>query len=137
MQSKGWQLNDDGYWSKDGKAMRLVIDIFPIFNDITPILVAQLQKAGFDTDFRMTSDAYTRMSQGRARAFMNGHGGSVRDPYFTLRLYHSRFVQSTDRAFLAMGKRGLRRNRRPYGLRSAGRSRIDRALSTSDGDLAC
>jgi peptide/nickel transport system substrate-binding protein len=97
MQSNGWQLNDDGYWSKDGKAMRLVIDIFPIFNDITPILVAQLQKAGFDTDFRMTSDAYTRMSQGRARAFMNGHGGSVRDPYFTLRLYHSRFVQPTDK----------------------------------------
>ena len=59
------------------------------------MLVAQLERAGFDADFRMTSDAYTRMAQGTAHAFMTGHGGSVRDPYFTLRLYHSRFVQPT------------------------------------------
>jgi peptide/nickel transport system substrate-binding protein len=54
-----------------------------------------LEKAGFDADFRQTSDTYTRLTQGTSKAYMQGHGGSVRDPYFTLRLYHSRFVQPT------------------------------------------
>lgn len=97
MESMGWRRPGGGYWSKDGEPFKIVIDIFPIFNDIAPILVAQLEQAGFDADFRMTSDAYTRMSQGEARSFINGHVGSVRDPYFTLRLYHSRFVQPTDK----------------------------------------
>ncbi len=96
MESKGWQRIDGGFWTQEGKPLKIVIDIFPIFNDVTPILVEQLHRAGFDADFRMTSDAYTRMALGRARAFINGHGGSVRDPYFTLRLYHSRFVQPTN-----------------------------------------
>jgi peptide/nickel transport system substrate-binding protein len=95
MRAKGWQRPTGGYWTKDGEVFKIVIDIFPIFNDLTPVLVAQLEQAGFDADFRMTSDAYSRMAQGEAHAFINGHGGSVRDPYFTLRLYHSRFVQPT------------------------------------------
>ena len=98
MEGKGWQRAGGGYWTKDGKPLKIVIDIFPIFNDIAPVLVAQLEQAGFDADFRMTSDAYTRMSQGEARAYINGHGGSVRDPYFTLRLYHSRFAAPTGTA---------------------------------------
>jgi peptide/nickel transport system substrate-binding protein len=95
MKGLGWQRFEGGYWTKGGRPFKIVIDIFPIFQDVTPVLVAQLERAGFDADFRMTSDAFTRMSQGKARAFINGHGGSVRDPYFTLRLYHSRFVQPT------------------------------------------
>ena len=98
MESKGWQRSAEGYWAREEKTLKIVIDIFPIFQDIVPVLVAQLERAGFDADFRMTSDAYSRMSQGRARSFITGHGGSVRDPYFTLRLYHSRFVQSTGTA---------------------------------------
>ena len=62
------------------------------------MLVAQLRQAGFDASFRMTSDAFTRMSTGIAQAFIFGNGGSVRDPYFTLRLYHSRFVEPTGTA---------------------------------------
>ena len=96
MEGKGWRRPGEGYWMKDGQVCKIIIDIFSIFQDITPVLVAQLEQAGFDADFRMTSDAYSRMAQGEARAFINGHGGSVRDPYFTLRLYHSRFVQPTN-----------------------------------------
>ncbi|MEE2658744.1 MAG: hypothetical protein VX733_09595 [Candidatus Latescibacterota bacterium] len=57
--------------------------------------MAQLQGAGIDANFRMVRDAYTRITQGRAQAFMNGHGASVRDPHYTLSLYHSRHVQPT------------------------------------------
>ena len=95
MERKGWTKDAEGFWTKDGERLKMVIDVFNIFQDIAPVLVAQLEKAGFDADYRMTSDAYTRMSLGEARVFMNGQSGSVRDPYFTLRLYHSRYVQPT------------------------------------------
>ena len=95
MRSMGWQRSADGYWTKDGAPFEMLIDIFPIFQDITPVLVAQLERAGFDADFRNTPDTFTRISHGTARSFITGHAGGVRDPYFTLRLYHSRFVHPT------------------------------------------
>lgn len=95
MRAKGWEKNEDGIWAKDGEPFKMVVDIYPIFVDLAPVLVAQLEKAGFDADFRQTSDTYTRLTQGTSKAYIQGHGGSVRDPYFTLRLYHSRFVQPT------------------------------------------
>jgi len=99
MQRKGWQKDEGGFWSKDGARFKMVIDVFPnLFQDFTPILVEQLRQAGFDASFRATNDVYTRMTQGTARSFVMGHAASVRDPYFTLRLYHSRFVQPTGTA---------------------------------------
>ena len=95
MRRKGWAKDEDGFWSKGGERFKIVIDIFAFMMDFTPVLVEQLRQAGFDASFRSTSDAYTRMSSGHAQAFIFGHGGSVRDPYFTLRLYHSQFVQPT------------------------------------------
>ncbi len=95
MQQSGWVRNEEGLWENDGQTVRMAINIFGAFNDIGQVLVAQLQKAGFDASFRMLSDVYDQMSQGEARAYIQGHAGSVRDPYFTLRLYHSRFVKPT------------------------------------------
>jgi len=95
---KGWRKDARGFWEKDGKRFKVVIDIFDIFQDIAPVLIAQLQKAGFDASFRMTADGYTRMTQGTAMAFMFGNGGGVRDPYFTLNLYHGRHCQPTGTA---------------------------------------
>jgi peptide/nickel transport system substrate-binding protein len=98
MTARGWSRDSQGFWTRDGQRLKIVIDIFSVFQDVGPVLVAQLQKGGFDATFRMTSDSYSRMAQGTARAFMMGNGGSVRDPYFTLRLYHSRFVRPTGTA---------------------------------------
>jgi peptide/nickel transport system substrate-binding protein len=95
MQGRGWAKDDEGFWAKDGERLKVIIDIFTIFQDIAPVLARQLEKAGFEADFRMTSDTFTRMAQGTAKTFMMGNGGSVRDPYFTLRFYHSRFVRPT------------------------------------------
>ncbi|HIG16775.1 MAG TPA: ABC transporter substrate-binding protein [Candidatus Handelsmanbacteria bacterium] len=96
MQRKGWALDEEGLWVRDGQRVKMPIVVFPgLFQDFTPVLVQQLRKAGFDASFRMYSDAYTNISLGRARAFIMGIGGSVRDPYFTLRLFHSRFVEPT------------------------------------------
>ena len=75
--------------------LSITIDIFAHFQDLTPILVAQLKAAGFDASFRMTSDYISRMAQGEARAFMFGNLSSMRDPYQVLSHYHSRFAKPT------------------------------------------
>ena len=99
MSGRGWVKNDEGFWSKDGEHIHFVIHAFPnLFVDFLPILVQQLRTAGFDVKQRMTDDAFTQISQGSAQAFIMGHAGSVSDPYFTLRLYHSRFVKPTGTA---------------------------------------
>ena len=95
---KGWRRDAAGVWSREGKPLKIVIDISAIFQDLAPVLVAQLQRAGFDASFRMTSDSYSRMTQGRARAFMMGQSGSVREPHFTLSFYHSRHIRPTGTA---------------------------------------
>lgn len=95
MERKGWTRDAEGFWVKDGERIKIVIDIFDIFTDLAPVMAAQFKQVGFDASFRMTSDAFSRMAQGVARAYLMGNGGSVRDPYFSLRLYHSRFVQPT------------------------------------------
>ena len=98
MRDKGWQRDEKGFWMKNGARAKIVIEISNTFQDITPVLVEQLRQAGFDAHMRMTSDNYTRMATGVARTFIFGNGGSVKDPYFTLRLYHSRFVEPTGTA---------------------------------------
>ena len=99
MERKGWSRDAEGMWQQNGERLKIPVVVFPsLFQDFTPVLVEQLRRAGFDASFRMFSDAYTRMTQGTARAFIMGNGGSVRDPYFTLRLYHSRYVQPTGTA---------------------------------------
>jgi peptide/nickel transport system substrate-binding protein len=92
---KGYSKDEEGFWSKGGERLKLTVDVFEFMMDFTPVVVQQLRQAGIDASFRQTSDAYTRMSSGLAQAFIFGHGGSVRDPYFTLRLYQSRYVQPT------------------------------------------
>jgi peptide/nickel transport system substrate-binding protein len=99
MRRKDWVLDEEGLWVRDGLRVKVPIVVYPgLFQDFTPILVRQLRNAGFDASFRMYSDAYTNISQGTARAFIMGVGGSVRDPYFTLRLFHSRYVKPTGTA---------------------------------------
>ena len=90
---KGGRRDTAGLWSREGKPLKIVVDISSIFQDLAPVLVAQLQRAGFDASFRMTSDSYSRMTQERARAFMMGQSGSVREPHFTLSFYHSRHIR--------------------------------------------
>ena len=98
MTSKGYEKNGDGFWEKDGEVVSFSIEIFSIFQDITPVLVQQLRNAGFDVSFRMQSDSFSRMSTGEAPAFLFGNGGSVRDPWKTLNNYTSRFVTPTGTA---------------------------------------
>ena len=135
---KGYVRNG-AFWEKDGQRLSMVIDIFSHFQDLTPVLIAQLKKAGIDASFRMTSDFSTRLRQGTARAYLIGNFSSMRDPYFVLRQYHSRFVQPTGdpgRHALALAKPGLRRADRPDGPDPNRRPGDGRTLPQGHGPLA-
>jgi peptide/nickel transport system substrate-binding protein len=97
MQGKGWSKNGDGIWEKDGKPFTMVITSLTLFQDIAPILTQLLRQAGFDASFKnaIGNEFADTVYTGDIDAFILGHGGSVRDPYFTLNLYHSRYSLPT------------------------------------------
>lgn len=97
MTAEGWAKDGEGFWARDGERFPFIIFSLILFQDIAPILVEQLRQAGFDASFRtvvgpeFSDSVYT----GNIDAFLLGHGGSVRDPYYTMRLYHSRYALPT------------------------------------------
>jgi peptide/nickel transport system substrate-binding protein len=98
MQQKGYTKNGDGLWTKDGKTIPMVISCpGNLFQDIAPITSQQLRKGGFDASFKLIQgpEYADNLNTGNIDAFMQGHGGSVRDPYATLNLYHSRYSKPT------------------------------------------
>jgi peptide/nickel transport system substrate-binding protein len=97
MQKKGYTKQND-LWTKDGKTISLVISCpGNLFQDIAPILSQQLRKGGFDASFKLIQgpEYADNVNTGNIDAFLQGHGGSVRDPYDTLALYHSRYSKPT------------------------------------------
>jgi peptide/nickel transport system substrate-binding protein len=95
MQSKGYTKDSDGFWSKDGNRLSIVVITFPVEQDVTPVIVQQLRKGGFDASFKMPSNFVDLIYNGDADAYVFGHGGSVQDPYFTMRLYQTQFTAAT------------------------------------------
>ena len=91
MQSKGYTKDQGGFWSKDGNRLAPVVITFAVEQDVTPVIVQQLRKGGFDASFKMPSNFGDLIFNGDADAYVFGHGGSVADPYFTMRLYQTQF----------------------------------------------
>ncbi|MBI4306896.1 MAG: ABC transporter substrate-binding protein [Chloroflexi bacterium] len=90
LKNAGFTKGADGKW-KDAQGNALKCDIigFGIFNDIGPIVAEQLKKQGIDASYATPPDSGNRQSQGDFSCAMRGHGGSVRDPFFTMKLYQS------------------------------------------------
>lgn len=97
MKGKGYTKNSQGLWEKGGKTVSLLIEGQILFNDITPVLVQQLRKGGFDASFEVPAGTTwtQKVFTGEMDAFLNGHGGSVLEPFDTLNLYHSRYSLPT------------------------------------------
>ncbi len=95
----GWKNAESGFWQKDGERAKIVIDGYVyVFQDVAPVLVEQLRRAGFDASYRSAVDCYSRMTTGQAEAFLCGTSASIRDPYATLLHYHGRYVTPTGTA---------------------------------------
>lgn len=92
MEEAGYTKNRDDLWEKDGETVNAVIQGFAgIHSDIVPILVEMLRNGGFDADVNFGDDALQNMTDGVPGLYMFGHGASLKDPYATLELYHSKY----------------------------------------------
>jgi peptide/nickel transport system substrate-binding protein len=99
MTRKGYTKDSEGLWvDSSGNRISFQIVTFPQHPSATPvapIITQQLKRAGFDASFLLPADFVTRITTGDAKAFLWGHGGSMKDPYKTLDLYNARYVKPT------------------------------------------
>jgi peptide/nickel transport system substrate-binding protein len=86
---KGWKKEGNLYKDAKGNPVKLEIGGFNIFNDIGPVITEQLKRQGIDATYITPPDMFDRFSKGEYSGMLFGHGGSVSDPYDTLRLYQS------------------------------------------------
>jgi peptide/nickel transport system substrate-binding protein len=87
---KGWKRGGDGFYNDDkGNRVKLEIGGSQIFADIGPVITEQLKRQGIDANYIMPPDMGQRFQRGDYTGNLSGHGGSVNDPYRTLRLYQS------------------------------------------------
>ena len=89
----GFKKNASGIWADaQGNTINCEIIGFSPWVDLGPITAEQLRKAGINASYIQPPDASSRMAEGNFECLMFGHGGSVRDPYFTMKLYQSASV---------------------------------------------
>ena len=83
----------DGMW-KDAQGNTINCEIigFSPWVDLGPLTAEQLRLQGINASYTQPPDASSRMAEGNFECLMFGHGGSVRDPYFTMKLYQSASV---------------------------------------------
>jgi len=56
---------------------------------VGPVVQELLKRQGIEATFATPPDALDRFSKGDYVGYLQGHGGSIKDPYLTLRLYQS------------------------------------------------
>jgi peptide/nickel transport system substrate-binding protein len=94
MESKGYTLDSEKLWVKDGQRISMIIILPPgFFQNFAPLIVTQMRDAGFDASFKSPANAGTLMQTGDLDAFIQGHSGSITDPYQTLDHYNARWVK--------------------------------------------
>ena len=91
MQLAGYEKDSDGFWVKNGERIQADIGGWTVFADIGPVIAEQLRRGGFEAQFSTPADNGTRISDGVAKIWLNGHGGSIADPYTTLDFYTSKY----------------------------------------------
>ena len=93
MEGAGFTKNSDGMWEDSGgNTVNCEIVGFNPWVDLGPAVAQQLVNHGIQADYGQPTDASSRMAEGNFECLMFGHGGSVRDPYFTMKLYQSSSV---------------------------------------------
>jgi peptide/nickel transport system substrate-binding protein len=91
MEGQGYAKDGEGFWAKDGARVPTSIAGWQVFTDIGPVIAEQLRQAGFDAEFVTPADTGTRESDGTQKIWLNGHGGSINDPFDTLDFYTSKY----------------------------------------------
>lgn len=97
MEEAGFTKDAEDFWV-DAAGVRPNADIWagvPLFGDIAPIVAEQLRRGGFYGRHVTPPDVWDGKTDGRAMLHFFGHGGSVKEPFTTLDMYHIREVQPT------------------------------------------
>jgi peptide/nickel transport system substrate-binding protein len=91
LSKKGWKKDRSGLWV-DTQGYRLKLEIIgtgSLGSAVGPVISEQLKRQGIDASFSLPPDFNDRFQKGQYTGALYGHGGSVNDPYHTLRLYQS------------------------------------------------
>ena len=94
LSQKGWKKDSAGFWV-DAQGTRLTLDIISFGGlgaAVGPVITEQLKRQGIDASFSLPPDFDSRFQKGQYTGALYGHGGSVNDPYHTLRLYQGASV---------------------------------------------
>jgi peptide/nickel transport system substrate-binding protein len=94
MTKKGYKKDAQGFWVKpDGKRLTLTIGVTQT-DVLTPVMVQQLQNAGFDTTTQVLAGASFTAAATSGEFDLHSwvHCGSVYDPWQTLDHYHSKYA---------------------------------------------
>lgn len=91
MEGQGYTKDGEGFWVKDGQRIPTSVSGWQVFVDIGPIIAEQLRKGGFEAEFTTPPDNGTRISDGTQKIWLNGHGGSINDPFTTMDFYTSKY----------------------------------------------
>ncbi len=94
MAKAGFTKGTDGMWvdASGAKINCQIIGFAGAWDDLGPITAEQLRRNGINASYIQPTDASSRMAEGNFECLMFGHGGSVSDPYFTMKLYQSASV---------------------------------------------
>jgi peptide/nickel transport system substrate-binding protein len=93
LEGAGYSKDGDGNWvDAQGTGINCEIIGFSPWVDLGPVTAEQLRREGINATYSQPPDASSRMAEGNFECLMFGHGGSVRDPYFTMKLYQSASV---------------------------------------------
>lgn len=88
---KSWKKDSAGFWV-DTQGSRIKLDIIGFGGSgpaVGPVIAEQLRRQGIDASMSLPPDFDDRFQKGAYTGAIYGHGGSVNDPYHTLRLYQS------------------------------------------------
>jgi peptide/nickel transport system substrate-binding protein len=90
LSKKGWKKDSAGFWvDAQGNRLKFEIITFTSLAVIGPVIAEQLRRQGVDASFALPPNFDERFNKGEYTGALYGHGGSVNDPYNTLRLYQS------------------------------------------------
>jgi peptide/nickel transport system substrate-binding protein len=93
LQAKGFK-KDGGKWTApDGKPLSVAIISTGTFGAaLGPVVSELLRRQGVDASFALPPDFNDRFQQGHFTGSIYGHGGSIREPYDTMRLYQGKSI---------------------------------------------
>ncbi len=92
--AKGYKKGADGMWA-DAAGKKITLDIIGFGSTgpaMGPVLTEMMKRNGIDASMSLPPDFDDRFQKGQYTAAIYGHGGSINEPYNTLKLYQSASV---------------------------------------------